>query len=148
MATHCSFLQSLVVLIGRILFSALFIVAGLAKIMHFSAYLTVMTQHSIPMPEFLLVVAIVVELLGGVLVFLGLFARFGAFLLFIYIIPVTFLFNDFWTMTGPEMVNNIQHWFKDVAIMGGALYIMAFGPGCVAFDALRHRQKRLKSDET
>jgi putative oxidoreductase len=55
--------------------------------------------------------------------------------LFLYIIPTTYFFHNFWTMTGMDQQNNLAHFLKNLAIMGGLLLLAANGPGGYSLDA-------------
>lgn len=140
MATNYSPVKSLFILVGRLCFSLIFIVAGFDKVFNFGEYFGMMVSKGVPYAETMLILAIIFELGGGLLVFFGLFTRFGAFLLFIFIIPVTFYFHPFWTMEGSEMVNNVHHLLKNLSLLGATLYIMAVGAGCYSIDGLFHKK--------
>lgn len=140
MARGHNMLQNWAALIGRIFISLIFIIAGIQKIVQYSAMAGMLNQMGLPSSQWLLIVAIIFELGGGLLVFFGWFARFGAVLLFIFVVVATFLFHSFWTFQGAAMVNQVQHFFKNLSICGALLYIMAFGAGDYAF-------KRRKSED-
>lgn len=116
-------------LIGRILLSAIFINAGYGKITGSEGTIGYMTSYGLPLPEIMLIAAIIVEIGGGLMVLMGLWARFGAGLLFLFMIPTTFIFHtDF---ADPMQMTMFM---KNLAIMGGLLIVAYFGPGPIAFD--------------
>ena len=131
--------SSFLLFIGRICFSLIFILAGYNKITTFQETVTSMANMGIPYTDVALFIAIVLELGGGLLVLFGLFTRFGAFMLFLFIIPVTFFFHDFWTMQGEEMTGNVYHFMKNLAMLGATLFLMASGSGKISLDALFRR---------
>ena len=141
MACSYSGFQSFLLLLGRICFSLIFVIAGASKIIAFDQTVQMMASSGVPAAQIMLVVAIIFELGGGILVFLGLFTRFGGLLLFLFMIPVTFYFHPFWGMEGNQMVAQMQHFLKNLAMLGGALYIMVAGGGKVALDALMHKSE-------
>lgn len=145
MAKGYSALQNWASLIGRILLSLIFIIAGFHKIMDYSGTLAMMTQAGLPSPKTLLILAIIFELGGGLLVFFGWFTRFGAFLLFVFVIAVTISFHTFWTYEAQEAANQMQHFMKNLSILGALLYVMGFGAGGYSFDRARHHKKVEKS---
>jgi putative oxidoreductase len=67
-----------------------------------------------------------------VLLVLGWHARWAALVIFLYVIPVTLVFHPFWTDA-----SQLWNFWKNVAIMGGMLYIMAYGPGPFSIDQRR-----------
>ncbi len=148
MSKGCSVLQSFVALAGRICVSLIFVVAGLQKVVAFDSTMALMEKAGVPHAEWVLIASIIFELGGGILVFLGLYARFGAFLLFVFIIPVTYYFHSFWGMEPgtADYVTQTHHALKNLSIWGATLYIMAFGPGSISFDWFRCRNRR-KSTE-
>lgn len=120
---------------GRILISAIFILSGLGKIFEWSQTAGYMESKGFPVVPLFQIGAIGVELAGGLSILLGFKARWGAVLLFLYLIPVSLVFHDFWAYTGMERNMQMAHFFKNVAIMGGMLLLTAFGPGGYSVDS-------------
>ncbi|HEY3244850.1 MAG TPA: hypothetical protein VGM03_16025 [Phycisphaerae bacterium] len=60
-------------------------------------------------------------------------------LLLVFIVIATLKFHNFWTYPEAEQQNQMIHFLKNVAIMGGLLLLMAHGPGPISVD----RRKRL-----
>jgi putative oxidoreductase len=129
--------ESPVPLIGRILVSVIFISSGLMKVANFSMMTGYMTAKHLPLPAVALAIAAAVEVLGGLAVLVGYQARIAAWVLFLYLIPTTAVFHNFWAMSGPEQMDNQIHFFKNVAIMGGLLFLASFGAGAYSIDNKR-----------
>jgi len=127
----------IVPLIGRILLSLVFIIAGVGKIGGFSMEQGFVASKHIPLPAVALAIAMLIELLGGLAILFGLFTRFAAWIVFLYLIPTTLIFHNFWAMQGAAHQDNMLHFEKNVAIMGGLLLLAAFGPGGFSVDAAR-----------
>jgi len=137
-----SHLHNTAMLLARVCLTAIFILAGYDKIMHFDSTAQMMASQGIPYSDIFLVIAIIFEFGGGLLVLLGLQARLGAFLLFLFVIPVTFVFHPFWNIEDmASMQNQMQHFYKNLTILGGMLYVMVCGAGCYSLDALLKRKK-------
>lgn len=136
MATSYTVWVNILTVVGRILFSLIFVISGFHKLMTFSATASMMAGMGVPNNEIMLVIAILFELGGGLLVLLGWYTRFGAFLLFLFMIPVTFVFHSFWNDEGAQMLNNIYHFLKNLSMMGATLYLMSFGAGKISIDGL------------
>ena len=124
----CEMTRQYAPLVGRALLSFIFIISGLGKITGFSATAAYMAGMGMPMPEVLLVPTIIIELGGGLMLLLGWNARWAALAIFLFIIPTTLIFHPFWVDDAAQMQNQIN-FMKNLGIMGGMLYIMAFGSG-------------------
>ena len=119
-------------LVGRILLAAIFMISGFHKIAGFEGSAQYMAGKGLPMVPFLLALATIAELAGAALLVLGWHARWAALVIFLYVIPVTLVFHPFWTDA-----SQLWKFWKNVAIMGGMLYIMAYGPGPFSIDQRR-----------
>ncbi len=116
-------------LIGRILIAQIFLASGFGKIMGFTQTAAAIAGKGLPMAEVLVVLSIVIEIGAGLMILLGWKARIGAILLFLWMIPVSWAFHNYWTMTGMEAYINKIMFQKNLAMMGAMLYILAFGSG-------------------
>jgi putative oxidoreductase len=134
-------MQQNVSLAGRILLSVIFLLSGITKIMHWSATADSMAAHGMGAVGLLLAGAILVEVLGGLALLLGWQMRAAAVVLFLYLIPTTLIFHNFWAHQGAEHQNQMIHFLKNLAIMGGLLEACAFGAGGWSLDALLARRR-------
>jgi len=128
---------SIVPLLGRILLSSVFILSGIAKITSFSMEEGYAVARHLPLPAVAITIALIIEIAGGLSILLGLFARFTSWILFLYLIPTTFLFHNFWAMQGMDRYDNTIHFEKNLAIMGGLLLLASFGAGACSIDSSR-----------
>lgn len=128
------FCHDSIMLMGRMMLSSMFLVAGICKLMHFDMTLAAMILVGLPYANILLVAVIVIELLGGLMIFVGYKARFAAMILFFFLIPVTIFYHDFWLWQGDATVMSMYIVLKNMAIAGGMLYIMASGAGRFSID--------------
>ncbi|GMR04103.1 MAG: DoxX family protein [Gammaproteobacteria bacterium] len=129
MNTLCNLAKQYGPLLGRLLLANIFIVYGLKKIMGFAGTAGYMASKGLPLPEVLLVLTILIELGGGLMILLGWQARWAALAIFLWLIPVTLIFHAYWDLEPAQMVEQQRHFMKNLAIMGGMIYIVAFGPG-------------------
>ena len=129
----CKWAQQYGPLIGRLLLSNLFIVSGFKKITGFAGtagYMAAKMPSLDPsVIKILLVITIAVELGGGLMVLLGWQARWAATALLVWMIPVTYIFHAYWGLPPDQMQIQFINFQKNMAIMGGMLYIIAQGPG-------------------
>ena len=124
----CEMSKQYAPLVGRALLSLIFILSGWGKITGFSGTAAYMANKGMPMPDVLLVPTIIIELGCGLMLLLGWQARWAALAIFLFIIPTTLIFHPFWVADAGQMQNQIN-FMKNISIMGGMLYIMAYGSG-------------------
>jgi len=114
---------------GRILIAPLFLLSGFHKITGFSSVAAIMAKVGMPFPELFVIGAIAFELGGAIMVLLGWHARWGALLLVLFTIPATLLFHNFWAVDAAQYSGQLNHFMKNLAILGGLVYVMAAGSG-------------------
>ncbi|HEV3063463.1 MAG TPA: DoxX family protein [Vicinamibacterales bacterium] len=123
------------VLAGRQLFSVIFIIASAG---HFNPRtVEAAAAHGVPLPAVLVPLSGIIALVGGLSVLLGFQTRFGAWLLVIFLVPVTVMMHNFWSVSDP-MTRQIEKamFLKNVTMLGGALVISYFGAGPLSLDTL------------
>jgi putative oxidoreductase len=81
----------------------------------------------LPWVPAILIVAVTCELLGGLSVLVNLWPRAGATVLLLFLIPTTIIFHQFWFLEGVRRELQLVLFLKNVAIMGGLFYVLAFG---------------------
>ena len=124
-----SFVNQFAPLAGRILLSIIFIMSGISKITGFAGTAGWMTSKGLPVPEVLLAASIVIELGAAAMIVLGFKARWGAAALFLWMIPVTFLFHNFWAVPADQQMIQQIMFMKNLGLMGGMLILMGLGSG-------------------
>jgi putative oxidoreductase len=129
-----SFINQFGPLAGRVLLSLLFLMSGFGKITGFAGTAGYMASKGLPMVEVLLAITIVIELAGALMIISGFKARLGAAALFLWMIPVTFLFHNYWAMPADQQMIQQIMFMKNLAIMGGLLIVMGLGSGPVSAD--------------
>ncbi|MDQ2734874.1 MAG: DoxX family protein [Pseudomonadota bacterium] len=116
--------------------SVLFIWAGFGKLMAQGATAAMMTKMGLPLPEIAMIVAIVIELGGGLLVLFGLLTQPTAVVLGIWCIITALVAHTNFADRNMEI-----HFMKNVAMAGGFAYMAAFGAGAISLDALFRRRR-------
>lgn len=122
-------------LVGRILICLVFVFSGATKVMAYSMMAGFAASKGLPMAHFAIGAAAALEILGGLAVAAGFKTKLVAWLLFLYLIPTTVVFHNFWTMQGMERMDNQVHFLKNLAIMGGLLVLAANGAGGYSVDS-------------
>ena len=127
--------NSFVPLIGRILIAALFLVAGFGKIMGFAGTAGYMAKLGFPAPEVMTAISILIEAGGGILLIIGWKTRWVAWGLAIFVVIATLAAHRFWEIPdAAQMMGQRIHFLKNLAIIGGLLFVAAFGPGSISVD--------------
>ena len=120
-------------LVGRILISAIFLLSGISKITAPAAMIGYITSAGLPLPQAGLAIAIIVEVAGSIALILGFHARWTAAILAMFTIATALAFHN-------KLSDQDQfiHFFKNIAMTGGLLQVVAFGAGRFSLDARRH----------
>jgi putative oxidoreductase len=118
--------------LGRLFLAALFIWAGYTKLFVFGPEGTAqfLTKVGAPIPELANWIAIVVELVGGILILVGFQTRWVALVLAIWCLFTGLGFH----LPSSAAMHDVGQFFKNTAIAGGFLYVFAFGPGIWSVD--------------
>ena len=134
--------QNWLTLLARILFSLIFILSAVNKITAFDSTVTYMIGSGVTFhPEILLIIATVLELGGGILILFGLFTRFAGIAIFVFTAAVSYGIHHFWNYPVEMQQLQLIQLLKNIAMMGGALYIVAFGAGAYSLDGLLRKKK-------
>jgi putative oxidoreductase len=140
------------VLLGRILFSLTFVMGGISNfskqaIEHAAA-------QGIPLASIAVPLSGVIVLLGGLSIALGYKAKWGAWLLVLFLVPVTVMMHNFWAVQDSMLAQMHQVMFmKNLSMLGAALLISYFGAGPLSLDRrqktyLKQRTRRKRQRET
>src|SRR3972149_4732172 len=111
--------NSVVLIAGRALLSAVFLVAGVRKIMIWGPQVAYFTKLGFPMPEVMTVLAIAIELGAGLALLAGWRTRQAAWLLALFVLIATFMAHRFWEFDPALQANQMNHFLKNLAIIGG-----------------------------
>ena len=109
--------------VGRALVGILFLVSGMNKILGFSYVAGWMGASGMPAAAPLLALTILLEVGGGLALVTGFQARIAAAALALFLVPVTLIFHGFWRADAAEVQNQLNHFLKNVAILGAMLVL-------------------------
>jgi len=127
-------LSGAVPLVGRILLGAIFLISGFGKIAAPAAAVGYIASAGLPLPQVGLAVGIAIEVIGGILLIAGYQTRIVAGVFAAYCLATAALFHN-----NLADQNQFVHFFKNVAMAGGMLQVLAFGAGRLSLDAWRTR---------
>jgi putative oxidoreductase len=123
-------------LLGRIGLSLIFVISGIRQLGTIDATAAHMASDGMPLSNILVWGAVVMDLGVGLLLVVGLFTRCAALALCLYTLALAMIFHRFWTMTGQAYGKERNDFIQHFAIMGGMLYVVAFGAGAYSLDAV------------
>jgi putative oxidoreductase len=116
-------------LIGRLLIAAPFLLSGVGKLAAYDRVVGMITAAGLPLAPLGWVIAIVVEIGGGLLMIAGFRARIAAFALAAFTLAAAVFFHR--NFSDP---NQMIHFLKNIVMIGGLLNIAYFGAGPLSLD--------------
>ena len=121
--------NDLTALVARLFMASLFVLYGYFKLTGYAGTVAYMAKQGLPAPALFAVLAVVIELGGGLLILFGYQTRLVALGCAIYVLVAALIahrnFGD---------GNQMSHFFKNMAIVGGFLAVMALGAGSYSLD--------------
>jgi putative oxidoreductase len=124
--------SDILALTGRVLIAAIFILSGASKLADPAGTIGYIASAGLPLPQLAFAGAAAVELLGGLALVVGYRTRLVALVLAIFSILAALSFHS-----ALADQNQFIHFFKNIAMAGGLLQIVAFGGGGRSLDARR-----------
>lgn len=113
-------------LVGRLFLAIIFLASAFGKITNLEGTLIYMEAHGMPIPTVLCAAAIAIESLGAISLILGYRTRWGAVALSVFLVAATWVFHS-----APDQR---IHLLKNLAILGGLLNVVSFGPGRISLE--------------
>lgn len=116
--------MSVLVLVGRILFVALFLNAVIPHLTKTDMMAGYAKSKGVPLAWPATFGSGILLLLGGLSVLLGVWADLGALLLAVFLVPTAVLMHGFWRESGDGRMMEQTQFFKDLSLAGAALMLM------------------------
>lgn len=123
---------NLLAAVGRLFIALIFIASGLGKIAAPAATQGYIASVGLPLPMISYLIAVIVELAGGIVILMGYQARITGLVLAAFTLATAMIFH-----TNFADQNQMIHFLKNVAIAGGLLQVAAFGAGALSLDGRR-----------
>jgi putative oxidoreductase len=117
---------------GRLLLATIFLLSGLGKLADPSGTIGYINSAGLPLPQLGYVLALVVEIGGGLLLIVGFQTRWVALVLAGFTVVAALAFHRAFADQ-----NQMIHFLKNLAVSGGLLQVVAFGAGSFSIDARR-----------
>jgi putative oxidoreductase len=128
--------SDVVLLLGRALIAAIFLNGGFHKLTGLEGFAGYLAGHGVPVGAYpIAVLAACVEFFGALCVLVGLGTRYAAVLMAVFTLVAALIAHRFWEISDPAMyVNQMNHFMKNLTIVGGFLLLYAAGPGRLSLD--------------
>lgn len=121
--------QNALAFLGRLALVALFLPAGLSKISGFEGTVGYINSVGLPLAAVGAVIAIIVEVGGGLALLTGFFARPAALILALFTAVASVIFHAYWAVPAEQAFVQQLFFYKNLAVIGGLLILAAYGPG-------------------
>jgi putative oxidoreductase len=123
------------ILIGRIMLAWVFVGVAHGAITNFAGSLAYFTSQKLYPPELWTWLALLLEVLISISLILGIGTRYGAILVFLFVLVATAIAHRYWEYpAGPQQFGQYNNFLKNISIMGGALAIFVVGAGRFSVD--------------
>ncbi len=127
-------------LIGRILLAALFLPAGLSKLLGFEGTVGYIESVGLPLPAVGAAAALAVEILGSIALIVGFQTRIVAAVLAVFTVVASVFFHAFWAAAPEQAFVQQLLFFKNIGVVGGLLVLASTGAGAWSLDAKKQAQ--------
>jgi putative oxidoreductase len=119
--------------VGRLLFVLIFLASAPRHFTHEG--ITYAATRGVPAAHWLVPLSGAMAIAGGLSIAVGYRARWGAWTLVAFLLPVTWMMHAFWKANDPvEAGIQTAMFVKNVALLGGALLVSQFGAGALSVD--------------
>ncbi|MBV8535089.1 MAG: DoxX family protein [Alphaproteobacteria bacterium] len=130
-------IDNCVLLVGRVAMAVLFLPSGIEKFLHYPAFVASLAGKGLPFPELWAPFAVATEAGGGLLLLLGVELRWVALLMVVFVILATATTHRFWEFEGAARRGQAVNFYKNIAIIGGLLFLRVSGAGRWSWDGWR-----------
>ena len=125
--------------LGRLLLCNVFVSAGSSKLADPTGTMQYFTAAGVPAPALMVWVTIVIELLGGVFLLVGFKTRSAGLVLAAWSLITGFAIHlsaGLHSTDAAVAYDNMIHFYKNLGLAGGMLYVAAYGAGPLSFDSI------------
>lgn len=125
-------------LAARTCLAAVFLYSGTTKLAYWSAGIQEFAALGLPMPALALAATVVLQMVGGMALFLGWRSGFAALVLAAFTVVATLIGHPFWVFEGDDFHRQFTTALEHLAIIGGLVAIAAAGPGLFSLQPREH----------
>ena len=117
--------MSNLVIVGRILYGGTMVFCGISNYMQLKMVAELAESKGTPVPRLSVIVASTILILGGLSILANYQIKIGVLLIWVFLVPVTLIIHNFWTVEDPMLkANEMAHFIKNLLAMAGALIFL------------------------
>ena len=129
-------LDDAVILVARLFLAPLYLIFGWRKLRDYAGTVAQIAHDGAPMPRIAAVIAILMELPVSAAIALGAATRPLAALMALYTLGTSLIEHRYWTIKGPDWLDKMEAFYKNLAIMAGFALLVVTGAGPYSLDAV------------
>lgn len=115
--------MNVVALIGRIIFGGYFLMSGMNHFLQYQMTAGYAASKGVPMPGIAVLVAGALIVIGGAMVLVGWRAHWGAWLIVLFLVPVTVMMHNFWAVPADQKMSEMINFMKNMGLIGASLML-------------------------
>ena len=114
------------ILLGRILFGGYFIRSGINHFLNLEGMTGYTASKGVPLPELAVIVTGILLLTGGISIITGYYPKIGCYLLIAFLIPVTIIMHDFWSIEdAAARAGQLSRFLRNLTFTGACLMFLS-----------------------
>ena len=130
-------LSKIIFVLGRLILGGMYLGAGIENLMQLDAKVGYAASKGVTNPTFWVIVASLLLVFGGASLITGIRPWLGVTALALFLVPVTLIMHNFWTMQGVQAEIEQHAFLGNVGLFGSALLLLAIPqPWATSLDKL------------
>jgi len=116
----------LALLIARIIAGLFYLYAGVDNLVNLPGKVGYAAFKGVPIPWVLVTAASLLVLVGGLSILTGYRPEIGVVAIVLFLVPVTLMMHDFWTVADPQLrIEEMRSFRSNMALAGSAILFLA-----------------------
>ena len=116
-------IDSLIMVVGRVLLGIYFLLPGLGKILTYSDNIILLTSKGVPLTPIALPLTILIEVILGAMLIFDRYIKMSSMILFALTLLINIFIHDFWNLSGVMQSHEAQNFYKNMGVAAGLLIL-------------------------
>ena len=116
-------IDSLMMVVGRVLLGIYFLLPGLGKILTYSDNIILLTSKGVPLTPIALPLTILIEVILGAMLIFDRYIKMSSMILFALTLLINIFIHDFWNLSGVIQSHEAQNFYKNMGVAAGLLIL-------------------------